>query len=269
MTTALELVTYAFREANIIPLGGTPTAAEQTEGLRRLNRIIQGVMGTELGEPLVDWPVPLPQRTAPVAANAPQLPWPMSLGSELYGPSGLPALGSAFSLYPPKNSRLIFGGVTNTAYFPEQPDDGSRMMVVQGSGAGDSGAAGQVLTLDGNGRTIEKAATKTFTFAALPTPTAPKMWLYSASAGDWMAVGNLIAADTIPFPEEIDDFWIVRLAARIAPSYGKVLSDDTKMTDARMTLKVKTMFRQSGTTIYNIDVPPTYQSYANLWDWGY
>lgn len=268
MTLASDIVTYAFREANIIPIGSAPTTAEMTEGLRRFNRIVQGVMGTELGEPLVDWPVPQPQRTAPVAANAPQLPWPMSLGTELYGPTSVPGLGGAFSLYPPKNSRLIFGGVANTAYFPEQPDDGSRMMVVQGSGAGDSGVAGAVLTLNGNGRTIQKAATQTFTFAALPTPTAAKTWLYSASAGDWMAVGDLVAGDTVPFPEEIDDFWICRLAARIAPSYGKTLSDDTKTTDARMTLKVKTMFRQSGTTIYNIDVPNSWQTYnSGYWNW--
>jgi hypothetical protein len=42
--------------------------------------------------------------------------------------------GTAVYPYPPKNSRIVFAGTRNqTVWFPEQPDDGSRMGLIQGA----------------------------------------------------------------------------------------------------------------------------------------
>lgn len=40
MTTARELITNAFRDANVVPLGGTLSAANVAEGLSRLNQMM-------------------------------------------------------------------------------------------------------------------------------------------------------------------------------------------------------------------------------------
>lgn len=264
MTTALSIITDAYREGNLIPVGSTPTDAEQAEALRALNRFISGVFGEEMGENLVDWPAPLPQRTAPVAANYPQLPYPMGLDGDLLGVPLPTSLSNDFSFYPPKNSRIVFGGVSATLYLPEQPDDGSRMAVVQGSGAGDDGTAGSILTLNGNGRTIEGANT-----LELTDPITPKQWLYRADLGDWIAVTTLAIGDELPFPDDLDDLWICMLAIRLSPRYGKAVQDGTSSTAVRMMKKLKAKYRQAGTTVYKSgDIPNTFQSYAsNRWWW--
>src|ERR1700752_3936789 len=158
MTTAQTIIQAAYREGNLIPIGSVPTDAENTEALERLNRYVQGVYGYELGEPMADWLIPAPQRTTSVAANFPQLPFPIDGQNNIITIPFATDPTSAIYPYAPKNSRIVFGNVTTTAYFPEQPEPGSRMMIIPGSGAGDGGVNGAVLTLDGNGRFIEGAA---------------------------------------------------------------------------------------------------------------
>jgi len=261
MTLASKIIQMAFREGNLIPIGSDPTAAEQSEALDRLNAFILGVYGSELGENLVDWVAPYPQRTAPVAANYPQAPYPMSMDASV---TSLPLSPSASNIYPypPKNSRIIFGGVSLTVFFPEQPEDGSRMSVVQGSGAGDGGTGGSTLTLDGNGRTIGGSAT-----VALVDPLEPMQWLYRADLADWILVETLGAADQLPFPPEFDDLWVAMLAIRLAPRYGKTVSPDTKMTAGSMMVKLQNRYRQTQVTIYGSqDIPSSLQSYLTG-DW--
>lgn len=268
MTTCLTLITDAMREINLIPVGATPTANEQVEGLRRLNTLVASVFGEELGEFLADWPVPLPQRTAPIAANYPQLPYPMGLDGNPLGVPFATSLSTQFAFYPPCNSRLIYGGVTGTVYFPEAPNDGARMSVVQGSGAGDSGVDGAVLTLNGNGRTIGGSATTTFTWHTVPT--APIHWFYRADKGDWVVVNfNLAISDTFPFPTELDDPWALGLALRLAPRYGKTISPETANAAKRGLMNLKARYRQTAPTVYkSADIPNSAQSfYGGQWGW--
>lgn len=264
MTLVSDLITAAFREGNLIAAGATPTTAEQNEALDALNRRVKIVFGVEMGEPLADWLVPAPQRTSPVAANYPQLPYPIT--------NDLLALSSPFASdpqsnvypYPPKNSRIVFGGVTATAYFPEAPDDGSRMAVVQGSGAGDSGSVGQVLTLNGNGHTIETTNTQTFTFAS--PATASKQWFYRADLGDWKALATLVLADTFPFPDELDDYWVCALNIRLAPRFGKAVAPETAKAFLAAEKAFKIRYRQAQTTTYGSNnMPPSQQSYLGPW----
>jgi hypothetical protein len=257
MTTATDLIQAAFREGNLIAVTAAPTAAEAAEALERLNKLISGVFGYEMGENLEDWLAPNPQRTAPVAANYPQLPLSTSMDS---------CLSANWSLYPPKNRRIVWGGTTQTIYFPESPMDGSRMAVVQGSGAAVGGSPGAILTLDGNGRTIETINTK-----ALTDPIEPASWMYRADLGDWIAIEELVDPDTdeSPFPEEFDDFFICALSKRLAPRFGKVIAAETVET-AKMTLKrLKARYRQAGVTTYGAEnIPNSQQSYnSGSWWW--
>ena len=68
MTIASVIITDAYRESNLIPVGQSETTAEQTEALRRLNRIIDRLISTAAGELVYDWLVP-PSPTAPTTGQ--------------------------------------------------------------------------------------------------------------------------------------------------------------------------------------------------------
>lgn len=177
MTTATVILQDIFREGNLIAAGASPSTAEQTEALAVLNRVVDGVFGFEMGENLSDWLVPVPQRTAPVAARWPQGPLasPLNLGpSKFVWP------------YPPTNRRIVFGSVTNTCYFPEAPDDGARMAIVQGSGAGDAGTPGTahgVMT-----QTALPTATHTVTIGA-----QVYTWVAALTVANQVLIGATVA----------------------------------------------------------------------------
>lgn len=246
MTTARALIQQAYREGNIIPVGATPSTPELTEALPRLNRYIRGVFGFEMGELMADWVHPQPQRTGN-HANFPQAPFSNDLGSGV-------------TPYPPKNSRIVWGGIADsTLYFPEAPDNGSRMGLVIGTKADTT----KVLTLSGNGRMIEGAAVQ-----AQPTPPIVKEWLYRADLGDWKLVADMTIDQECPFPIEHDDLWICLLAIRLASRYGKVTTSET-MAIAKVALqRFQTAYRQTQDTVYrSYDHPLALQSFSGAWWW--
>ena len=222
---ASDAITAAFREGNIIPVGATPNALEQAEGLSILNRFINSVYGLVLGEYLSDWQVPDIQRTGSIAAYPPYLP------------GALRPLIVPNNQFPAKNCRIVWDGSPQTVYFPETPIDGARMAFVQASGAGRTGAAGN-LTLDGNGRTIEGA--NTYVSAGVTS----RAWIYRSDLADWRALTTMLLTDTIPFPMELDDLWIVATAIRLAPRYGKQTMPETALTQKRMMATLKTRYTQ-------------------------
>jgi hypothetical protein len=262
VTTATLLIQAAYREGNLIAVGRSPTTDEQNEALPALVRLINGIFGFEMGENLAEWLFPVPQRTAPVAANYPQLPAASYLNQ--------PYCSAYLAPYPPRNSRVVWGGVTGTLYFPEAPEPGTQMAVVQGSGAGDGGTPGAILTLNGNGRQIQDPADQTYkNTVTLTNPAASTNWFYRDDLGKWMLVADLatLGADNL-FPKEFDDFFICALSKRLAPRYGKITAAETIAT-AKLTLtRLKARYRQSAPTVYNSqDFPRTSQSFlpGNWW----
>lgn len=254
MTTAAVIIQAAFREGNLIPVGKQPVTDQVTEALDKLNRLVRGILGYKMGENLKDWQVPQPQRTAPTAANFPQAPLANDYSSAIYP-------------YPPSNRRIVYGGTAQTVYFPQKPNPGAQMAVVQGSGAGDGGTVGQVLTLNGNGRTIEAVNTKTFVFAA--PAFAPRRWFYRDDLADWVAVTDLAAVDQLPYPQEFDDFFVCALAKRLSPSYTKPIAKETVEAALKAEFAFIARYRQPTETIYGSDqIPGSYQSYVNgNWWW--
>jgi hypothetical protein len=254
MTSAVSIIQAAFREGNLIAVGVSPTTPEQNEALDKLNRLVRGLLGYKMGENLSDWLAPQPQRTAPVAANYPQAPLCNDATSNIY-------------LYPPNNRRIVYGGTTLTVYLPQSPNPGSQMAVVQGSGAGDGGQVGDVLTLNGNGRTIEGAATQTFIFAS-PAFT-PQRWFYRDDLADWVLVEDMELGDELPYPSEFDDFFICALSKRLAPAYGKIIAKETVETALRAESAFYARYRQPTEVVYGSEqIPRSYQSYiAGQWWW--
>ena len=54
MTTCRDIITRAMQESGIVALGETPTAAESSAGLTRLNAVIASAFGNSVGEGLSD-----------------------------------------------------------------------------------------------------------------------------------------------------------------------------------------------------------------------
>lgn len=259
MTTAVKLIQAAYREGNLIAVGKQPTTDEVSEALEALNRFVNGIFGYEMGENLFDWLYPVPQRTAPVNAN-----WPQAPG---VGPGIAGALGTCgnFTPYPPNNVRIVWGLRTGTIYAPQAPEPGTRLGFVQGSGAGDSGTAGQILTIDGNGRQIQDPLDKQFKNSiTLTAPANPAQWFYREDLGMWVLCVDMILTDESPFPKECDDFFICALSKRLAPRYGKITANETIET-ASITLKrLKARYRQTAPTVYGSqDFPNTLESYQS------
>lgn len=184
----------------MVALGRALNENQSTEALRLLNALFRGIYGTDAGELFQDWPL---------------------------GRFGLenPQYQSYFTERqidrPTINKRLI---ATNTeakrVYLTPYPQDGSRMAITDPYGR----LAAFPVTLDGNGRTIEGTAEIVLnvngTFAE---------WLYRADLGQWVRVSNKLATDEMPFPNDFDNFFIVMLAMRLSPRYGRTLDEQSAM----------------------------------------
>lgn len=259
-TLVATILQRAYREGNILAIGASPTINQQNEALDELNSLMWSSLGFEMGEDLYDWQIPSPQRTAPVAANFPQLPFPQNINPEFVDFPSASDPDIDVWQYPPKNSRIVWGGVTSTGFFAEAPEDGSRMALIAGSGAGDGAMNGQVLTLDGNGRTIGGSNTQTYTWPTVPAT----MWIYHSDTGDWTVWSSVAYGGNMPFPPSTDDFWSLSLAIRLAPRYGKMIQPETAKAFQRADTRFKAQFRQSGTTQYGAsDFPRSLQSYIS------
>lgn len=197
MTLVSSILLQAYRESNLIALGTTALNPNQeTEALARLNAIIASVLGWEAGENLKQWPVGTAGYVDPDAGLRRDV-WKC----------------------PPINSTLVLNLTqAETIYLPEKPSDGARMSVQDLGG----NLATYNVVLDGNGRLIEAARTLT-----LNTDSLNRTWLYRADLGDWRRVSTLVAADEMPFPIEFDDMFIILLAIRLNPRYGRKMDEQT------------------------------------------
>ncbi len=196
MTLISSIITDAYRECNMLPLGKAPSTNQSTEALRLYNGLVKAVYGGDAGERLEDWP----------------------LGTFERDPNGdeylLPYTDYQL-LHPPINQRLI---VVNTAaqtiWLTERPQDGSRMGVADPY----SRLASVPLTLEGNGRTIESAAS-----ILLNTDDIFREWIYRADLSGWVRITDLLDSDENPFPSAYDNFFIIALALRLNPRYGRTI----------------------------------------------
>lgn len=214
MTTALSIISDAYRESNITPAGTTLNATMEAEGFGRLLTLIASALGDDVGSPLSDWPI----------------------GNENYQDS-MSGWSSSQWAYPRANVRLVLNlGAADTVYMPFQPEDGARVGLVDSGG----NLATYPLTLSGNGRSIEDAASITVDSDGLA-----REWFFRADLGGWVRVTDL--ADTaaeMPFPKEFDDYWIIRLAMRLNPRFGRSLSDETKARLAEVTAQIQSRYHQ-------------------------
>lgn len=196
MTLISSIITDAYRESNMLPLGKEPTANQSTEALRLYSAVISAIYGGDAGERLTDWP----------------------LGNFDRDPNGcdyiLPYTDHRLH-HPPINQRLIaVNSAAATIWLTPRPQDGSRMGVTDPYGR----LSEVPLTLDGNGRPIEDAAS-----ILLDTDGIYREWIYRADLSAWLRITDLAADDENPFPQAYDTMFIVLLAMRLNPRYGRTL----------------------------------------------
>lgn len=207
MTTASEIITAAYREGNLLGINASPTTAQQTEGLSLLNTILLVAIGFDAGQELSPLNVGGPYNDAEIAAN-----------------------------FIPENAQLVLNLTSaQSLRLHPRPYDGQRVAVADVG----QNLSTYNLTLDGNGRTIEGAATK-----VLSTDGSALQWLYRADLGDWKAIGALALSDALPFPIEFDDYFRALLAARLNPRYGQELQQGSAMWFDEMQRRFEARYRR-------------------------
>lgn len=193
MTQVLDIITQALRETNIIAINANPTPSEAQEGLDRLQAVILSVLGNEVGYIMEDWGV---------------------TDADITRPSGYELASMAnFTIAP--QSRLICNLANDTTLdLDPMPQDGQRFSVVDAA----LNMTTNTLTINGNGRLIEGATSK-----LLNTNGLSQQWLYRSDKANWVSIDPLDIESEMPFPADFDDYFIIMLAARLNPRYGKEL----------------------------------------------
>lgn len=248
---AQQAVARAYREAAIKPIGTVPTVEEYTEGLERLNGFLDSLFGAEISEELSDFQVPAVLRTADFASDLVALPYPQNLSS--FDQPGAP--GSEVS-YPgqitiPANTRIVWRGASaTTVYLPEYPADGARVALADvGSSA--------TLTLNGNGRLIEGAATK-----VIPSPATAAEWFYRADLGNWVAIAPLELSSESPLPATFDRLLVTGTAIALTALDEINVTSGTMFTYNRLLKLCKQRYKQRANTSYGgQNLPQAQQSY--------
>jgi hypothetical protein len=198
VTLVSSIITDAFREGNIIPLGREPNTNQITEALRLYNANIRAIYGGDAGERLVDWPL------GAYGLDEPGVVDPRTT-DQIQRPTG--------------NARLIATNASAiTVYLPPFPQDGAIMAIVDPYNR----LATAPVTVDGNGRPVENAAS-----VVLNVNGTTYGWFYRAELAEWVKLASLIATDENPFPDGYDDFFIIGLAMRLNPRYGRMMDPQT------------------------------------------
>lgn len=237
MTTTSEIIKDAYRESNLIGLGATVTDAQNTEALPRLTSLISGVYGFDLGERLEDWMVGYSGQISPDHIWS-ETDW----------------------VYPIANSRVLLNHTTSqTLYLPLTPDNGARIQVIDVN----SVLATYNVVVDGNGRLINGAATET-----LSTDGLNRVYMFDSDVSGWVTVSGLALGDEMPFPTEFDDYFILKLAGRLNPRYGRSLSDLSLARLGEVKEQLEARYRQKRTmpaqrAVLQISDPNRRLSYAD------
>jgi hypothetical protein len=204
MSTAGDIILRAFREGQITPLVSTPSSSEQAEALPLLNSVFLRTLGTKAGTELRD----------------------LNIGGQF-------DRSQLVSQWVPQNARLVCNlGTGTTLKLDPCPYEGQRVAVADAS----ANFATHNLVLDGNGRQIEAAATKT-----LNASGSDLQWLYRADIANWTLITLLTLIDAMPFPEEFDDYFTIKLAMRLFPRNGIRLAQESAamLSEAERAMKAR------------------------------
>jgi len=194
MTQVAEIVEKAFFEAGLTTELQHATPTQMANAVDTLAGVVLFLYGTSVGEQLRPW----------------------LLGNFGRATQMQRALPSNILQYPPPNVRLIaVNEAALTLNLPGNPSPGSLISISDPHAR----LATYPVTLAGNGYTIEGAAS-----LVLSTNSANTLWLFRDDLSNWSRVTPLLAADDMPFPGEYDQMFIILMAMRLNPAYGRNIS---------------------------------------------
>jgi hypothetical protein len=210
MTLVSETITRAYRESQLIPLVQSPTTTEQNEALPLLSSLFLSCVGYEVGEDIRE----------------------LNIG-------GLYDRSMYATPWIPENVRLILNlSGAQTFKLDPMPYEGQRLAFAD---AGNN-LATYNLTLDGNGRTIEGSSMLT-----LSTNGDARQWIYRSDTANWIKITGLQLTDTMPFPTEYDDYFIIGLAMRLNPRNGAATEKESLATYERIGNAIEARYRRPRT----------------------
>lgn len=216
MTLVSDIIQRAYRVSNLIPIGSSPSSAQSTEALNFFNPLLLSTVGNEAGDDLTD----------------------VNIGGT-YDESGV------ITSWVPNNSRLLLQlTAARTFLLDPYPVDGQRFAVVDV----DNNLATYNVTLDGNGRNVETTAT-----LVLNTNGLARQWMYRADLGNWVRIAALATSDTMPFPQEFDEYFVFMLALRLNPSYGQTIAPETLKMMGRYRTLLNSRYCQKQETLPDLD----------------
>ena len=209
MTSAVStIITRAYRVSNIIPRVASTDTNQDDEALDILNPLILSAVGFEAGQELTD----------------------INIGGD-YDQS------DACTEYVPENVRMVLQlTAAETFKLHPSPYNGQRLAVADASG----NLATYNLTLQGNGRQIEGSASD----LVLSTNSLNRQWMYDAASANWVKITALTTADSMPFPQDFDRYFINMLAMELNPSYGQSLSPESTAAMRRTEGILKARYRR-------------------------
>lgn len=207
MTLASAIITAAYRESNLIPLVGSPNTNQTTEAINRLNPIIMSSLGNEVNDEIKD----------------------LLLGGEW-------DQSEWTTNWVPDNVRLVLNLTEAVSLdLDPYPYEGQRLAVIDAGDTVDT----YNLTLNGNGRQIEGAAT-----LVISTEGTQKEWMFRSDTSNWQLLEVLTSSDEMPLPSEFDDYFIIMLALRLNPRYGQTMAGETVEMLRRIRSQIRSRYRR-------------------------
>jgi len=189
MTQIKDLIQAAYRETNIIPVGASPSSNEETEALFLFNRVfsetVQLIEKNSLPYGVVDDTTKLNDN-----GNISVL---SNRNVQVIKPSNV---SLEFPLYPAEGDRIIVE-ISKAGVAPVSP----------------------VTLISGPVWEIDNYS------APITDPSFLGKWVFVSTKGGWKSLGEFSKNDDFIFPSEFDDFFTLRLAARLAQRNGEALSE--------------------------------------------
>jgi len=200
MSTLSEITQRAFRESQILDINRAPSVQQENEAIEILRGIIL-------------------RKIRPAVT-------PIWLGDLSAVREQRGTVLKDFTSYAPQRAvpqdcyvNLLLT-TPLTLLLPPSPGDGARLTFIDVGGT----LATNPLTLVGNGNLVDGGSTET-----LATNNSNTSYMFRRDLAEWRPVTTvaLIGTAQMPFPEEFDDMFVIELAIRINPRYGKEVSEIT------------------------------------------
>ena len=200
MSTLSEIVQRAFRESQILDIDRQPSASQEAEAVTILRGIIfrhvrPAVQTIWLGDTTT-----IKEQNGYVLKDFTNFAPNRAVPQDCY-------------------VNLVLDEAT-TLYLPPEPGDGARLTFIDVAGT----LATNALVIQGNGNLVDGAS-----FQTLATNNLNTSFMFRRDLAEWRPVATigLVATTQMPFPEEFDDMFVIELAIRLNPRYGKEISGVT------------------------------------------